>query len=233
MGYFDNIRQKLTGQSQQQQPQNQQGSDNNEGNQQQNLSQRSQSAGIPQEPAGVLDAYKDLYTPDTKEPEKAPEFNLAADKLDGVVNSQDFMQGVNPELMQKLQSGDMSALGEIINHATRRAYRSALEHGSTLTGKFVDARLGFSEKNLDSRIRSSNLNDHLSQTPNFSNPVVKQHMTSLVNQLSSKHPDAPMKDIVEEAKRIMMEVARGVNPEAEQPQGRQKTTEDWEAYITG
>lgn len=239
MSFFENLRSRMNGGQQSNTPQGQQ-QPQGQGNQGQqpdnNNLQQSQSSpggtngGISNNPASYLDAYKDLYTPQQATSE-APEFNLDSEKLNGVVNSQDFMQGIDPSAMQKLQSGDMSALGDIINHATRNAYKAALTHGSTLTGKYVGARFDHADKGLDGKIKSSQLQDHLSRTPNFSNPVVKQQMTDIVQRLSQKHPDAPYEDVVNEAKRILTEVAGAVNPES--PQNKPQVKEqDWEAFMS-
>jgi len=232
-GFFDRLRSMGSQQQPQQQPNNQQQQPlPGQGNRPQANSapnQQHQTAGISNDPKSVLDSHADLYTPSTTT-DNVPEFNLASDKLDGVVKSQDFMKDLDPAIMQRLQSGDMTALSDAMNHVGRNAYKAALTHGSTLTGKFVEARFGHADKGLDGRIKSSQLNDHLSRTPNFSNPVVKQQLTDIVTRLQQKHPDAPYEEVIEEGKRILGEVANSINPKTPDPKAAEAT--DWEDYMS-
>lgn len=237
--YFESLRNKMTGtpppppapQGQQQQNPSQQ--DPNQQQQSMLPGGGSQTTGNPTTPPDPLGSYHDLYTAsDTNTPE-VPSFKLDPDKLGGVAKAQDFMAGLDPALMQKIQSGDMSALGDIIQHATRNAYKSALEHGSTLTDKYVGARFDYSDKGLGNKIREAGVTDSLSSIPGFSNPVARQELVKVAKQLALKHPDASPADIAAEARRYLTELGNHLNPDNERKAAQQKAANvDWDAFMS-
>lgn len=213
-GYFDNLKNAVLNKpAANTQTQAKPEADPNMPNQQQGGAPGGNPANQPQAQVNPANWYEDLYTNKQEDPEQAPQFSLDGTKLDAVANNQSFAGQITDEQKQKLASGDFSVLTDIVESATRKVYRTALEHGSTLTGKFVEARDGFSEKKFSGRVKGEQVNQELAGIPNYSNPAVKSHLNDIANRLSRQHPDASPKEIALEAQRLLMEIANGVNPE--------------------
>jgi len=159
--------------------------------------------------------YEDLYSNTQEDPDKAPEFSLDGEKLKSLSSGQQFItkDSITPEMQAKFAQGDFSDMVTLINQAAQGSHRAALEHGSTLTGKFVEARDSFSEKKFGGRVKTTQVEQELSGLPNYNNPAVKSHLNDIANRLSRQHPDASPREIALEAQRLLMEIANGVNPE--------------------
>lgn len=241
MGYFDKFRSQPKPQ-QQQQPQGQQG----QGPQQQNPSQQdpnqqrqsmlpgngSNATGNPDQPLDPLDAYQGLYNNTDDANDKVPVFELNQDQLGVVTKSQSFMKDVDPALMTRLQSGDMTALSDIIEHATRNSYRASLEHSSKLTDKYVGARFDYEGKGLGGKIRDNLVTGNLSKIPGFSHPVAQQELVKVAKSLAKQHPDASPEEIADEARRYLTELGRSLDPNTQQQADRKKASEtDWDEYM--
>lgn len=240
--YFDNIRSKMFGNGGQTQQQPNQQQDNNPDNQDPNNPQGNSdptqgnnpnAKGNQNNPQGV-DYLAELYTKKGQDPEAVPQFSLDDKNLEGLVNGQDFVGQMNPEDMQKLQSGDFSVLGNMINSAARKAYKAALQHGSTLTGKYSDARFEHYDKQFGSKVRNNSVQTALAGLPNYNKPAIKAHLNDIANRLSSQHPDASPQEIAQEAQRILMELANDVNPENTPEARKSKETQgqtDWSKWL--
>lgn len=213
---------------QQQNPANNTPNNNNVQNGQNNQQQQPGQPGQPNnpnakvnEPANPLDVYSKMFD-NPSNTEAAPSFSIDPKVMDQVVGSQDFMQGVDPELMQKATSGDTQALLQLINHSTRNAYRAAIEHGGVLTDKFVGAREQHSQKGFSSRVKQELTTNALSKTPNFQHPVVRKQLTEVAQRLQSQHPDASPEEIAEMSKDYLTQLAGALNPEDPSKKGGNK-----------
>lgn len=232
-GYFARLRSSFGGGSPSQQP-NTQGtqtpSSGGDNNQQQSNNQ------LPRNDPGsqsALSLHEKLYDPIQGEDDVAPAFKLDGTKLGEVANAQDFVQGVDPNLMASVQAGDLSKLPELLNAVARNSYRSSLEHGSTLTDKFVGARFSHSDKSFSSRVKGELTGQALSDIPGFQSPVVKQQINDIANRLRKQHPDAAPKEIAEEAQRIVVAMADELNPNRKSNGQDSYPDEetDWSKYL--
>lgn len=158
--------------------------------------------------------YEQLYTnTNTGEEDTPPEFKLDGTKLQEVAGGQNFGVSLSDEDKAKLAAGDFSVLEGMMNKVGQNAYKAALEHGSTLTGKFVGARSDYESKKLGSRVKETQVDQELSGLPNYSNPAVKAHLNDIAKRLQQQHPDATPREVALEAQRLLMEIAKGVDPE--------------------
>lgn len=183
-------------------------------------------------PANPLDIYSKIWD-NPVEAGKAPVFNLDPAMMDKVVDAQDFMQGANPELMAKAQTGDTKAIMELIQYAGRQSYRAAMNHNSVLTGKFVEAREGYNEKNVNSRVRGELTNQSLADTPNFKNPVVRKQLTDTAERLQRQYPDAAPAEIAKMTKDYFQELVSAINPTADPKESNARNNEniDWDNFF--
>lgn len=165
----------------------------------------------PQKTVDPFDKFKGMF--DNKAAtDTAPGFTLDDKMLGDVAGAQDFMKGINPELVQKATSGDTGALMQMMNEVARNAYRSSLSHGSRLTESFVGAREGFSEKSFGKKVRGELTVNSLTGTPNFKNPVVREQLIRIANDLQQQHPDAAPEEIGNMAKDYITQLSNAINP---------------------
>jgi len=244
---FGNKNQQQQNTNQQQQNQQQQG--NQQGNQQQNQQQQNGNQqqtnsgimdkgehGNPNEAKNPLDAFTSMFqNTDNGEQNTVPKFDLPKDKLEATAKSMDFLQGLDQELLQKAMTGDAASFLEVIQHASRSSYQSALDHGSKLSDQFINQRLSFDEKGFASKVNSQLTQQELSTTANFNHPVVKQQLTEVAQRLAKANPDAAPADIARMAKEYVVEMANAINgtsAEDAAKKDKEKSGEvDWTSYF--
>lgn len=167
------------------------------------------NANTPSEPVDPFDKYKGMF--DTKaNTDVAPNFTLDEKMLGDAAGQQDFLKGISPELVQKATSGDTTALMQMINEAGRNAYKAALSHSGRLTESFVGAREGYQDRGFSKRVRGEMTVNALTQTPNFKNPVVREQLTRIANDLQAQHPDAAPGEIADMAKDYIMQLSSAI-----------------------
>lgn len=166
-------------------------------------------------------------------PEAAPSFSLDDKILSEVAGSQDFMKGINPELMQKATSGDVSAMFEIMHSVSRNAYKASLSHGSKLTEGFIGSRESFNEKGFGKKVRGELTVNALTGTPNFQNPVVRKQLIKIAEGLQMQHPDAAPEEIANMAKEFVTELSNAIKPATENAaeEGGQKQDTDFNKWF--
>ncbi len=185
-----------------------------------------------QQPANPMDNWGKLWdTP--KDGDKAPAFTLDDKVLGDVASKQDFMQGIDPALMERATNGDPKAMIELMGNVSRNAYKTAMGHGSMLTDKFVTAREGFNEKGLGTKVRKELTEHALADTPNFSHPVVRQQLTMIADRLQAQYPDLPPAEIAKEAKRYLTELAGAITPQkaARKAKAGEVGSTNWDDFI--
>ena len=96
-------------------------------------------APIKQEPINPLDAYAKIFENANKE-EVRRLLMLIIKFLMKFQGKMNFISQANPELLQKAQSGDTSAIIELIQEVGCNAYKSALHHTTALTDAHLTRR---------------------------------------------------------------------------------------------
>lgn len=187
----------------------------------------------PNEPANPLDVYGKMFDNPQSNDDAPPNFAIDPKVMDQVVGSQDFMKGINPELMQKATSGDINALMELMQHSSRSAYRAAIEHGGVLTDKFVGAREQYGQKKLPDVLKSHLTEQQLAaNTPNYKHPVVKQQLKDIASRLQRTHPDAQPQEIAEMAKDYLQQLMTAISPTDQNTEANNTPKEtDWDKFF--
>lgn len=189
----------------------------------------------PVEPVNPLDVYKGIFDTSKNQAEDvAPSFKLDESVLSEVSGKLQFASGVNPELMQRAQSGDVNALIEMMNAVAQNAYKAAIGHGAALTDTHLNSRADYEKKTLGNKVKEQLISSQLADVPNASHPVVKAELARIASMLAKQNPDASAEQIKTEAVRYLNEVQAAMNP-TPQSQQTQKTAgevDDWEAFLT-
>jgi len=182
-------------------------------------------------PVDPLAPFAKMYDTPTQQ-DTAPQFALDNAALTAAAGSLNFMQGVDPAIMQRAEAGDSKAIMQLIEHAGRQAYQSALSHSSTLTNKFTEAREAFNNKGFSGKVKSELTVNAMTGMANFDHPVVRKELIKVAQDIQRQHPDASPQEVATRAKEYITELSRAVNPSSTTPQskGTQQST-DWDAFF--
>lgn len=187
-------------------------------------------ANNPQTPADPLAPFAKMYdTPEAQD--TAPQFNLDPTALSQAASSLSFLKGVDPEVMQKAQSGDTAALVQLMEASARNAYQTALSHSATLTGKFTEAREGFNAKNFSSNVRGELTVNALAGTQNFAHPVVRKELTRIAKEMQKQHPDAQPQEIAQMARDYLTELNTAIAPASAKQESQSTGPTDWDTFF--
>lgn len=218
-----NFSQFFSPRQQQQQPQNPQGTQQNQQQQQQpanantpsgqNNSGNTNPSGIqPNQNNNVdtdpLDIFKGLFD-NTKQnqPETPPSFTLAPDKLKEISGSLDFRQNINPELMQRAQSGDFNAQMEIMNGMMQQLYQTQMTHTSALSGEYINQRFGFEDKRLDSKVNGV-MTSNAVKGLDVKHPLIRQQLDDIAKRIRQQNPEATPDEVAKGAMTYLQELSK-------------------------
>lgn len=163
--------------------------------------------------------------------EAAPSYSLDDKTLGEVASSQDFMKGINPELMQKATNGDIGALMQMMNEVSRNSYKASLQHGGKLNEGFVQAREKFSEQGFSKKVGRELTVNALTGTPNFQNPVVRKQLIQIAERIQQQNPDASPEEIAQQSRDYITELGNAINPQAK-PAGKETAgATDWDRWF--
>lgn len=158
-----------------------------------------------------LDVYSKMFdNPSNKE--APPSFTMDDKILGDVAKGQDFMRGVDADLVAKATSGDVQALMQMMNEVGRNAYKASLSHSGKLTEGFITSREGYNEKGFSSKVRGELTVNALTGTPNFKNPVVRKQLTMIAENLQKQHPDAAPEEIAQMSREYITELSKAIAP---------------------
>lgn len=186
-----------------------------------------------------IDKYQKMFDNAVNDSDiQAPSFKLDPVIVADVSSKLDFTKGINPELLQKAQGGDASAIMELIKSVGSNAYRASLEHTTSLTDAYLNKRTEFDNKRLSKGVKEQLTSDALNSNPNFKHPVIKAELNRIAKQMaaSPEYVDASPKDIAEAAATYLTELHNAMNPAdpSKTKEGKQKPDEvDYMKYITG
>lgn len=244
-GFFGQLFQRGSQQNQQQQHNRQQ----NQNQQQQNNNQQQQNqqqngTNNPEQIQSPLDAYKGLFDNIPDNQEQAPQFDIDLKQINGVADSLDFTRSMPDDMRESIMEtfGDKAqAVEALLNHIGRQAYATAIKHGSSLTGKYIDVRSGFDRKGLDKVVK-----DHMTLSGVDTlevarkNPVVRENLRMIAQNLARKYPDATPQEIQDMSQKFFKDMATALTPENIQQQqelDRKKAPGgedfDWEGWQKG
>ncbi len=164
-------------------------------------------------------------------PETPPAFALDPAQLKTVAGAQDFMKGINPELMEKARTGDSTAIMEMMHQVARNSYEASLGHTAKLTEGFVTARETHASKQFGGNVKGELTKSTMSSIPGWSNPVVRKQLTQHAEALQRVHPDASPQEIVTMVKEYVTGLAAAINPSKEAQEKPKNEKTDWDAWF--
>lgn len=203
-----------------------------QGQQQGQTNQQGQANQQPQTPANPLDAFNGMFDNSNTEADKPPSFFLPKDTLDTVARGQNFVSGIDNELMTKALSGDAQSLVDVINATAQNAYKASMDHMSGLSDRYVNNRLDFDNKSFGNKVKEQLTTAELSNnTPGFNHPVVKAQLSSVAKDLAKKNPDASPQEIATMARSYITQLAQAINPQSDQTETKSAGNTNWDEYF--
>ena len=191
-----------------------------------------------------LDIFKDLFQNSDNGDDAPPSFSLDPTKLQNVAGQLNFAGQLSPEDLEGLKSGDAEKITGILNRVGQNSYMTLMQHLPALTDKYVSARVAHATKGLGGQVKQTLTKQALSKLAT-NNPVLKQQMDIIGQQLLSKFPDADPDWIAEQTSDYFVSMAKLIKPDAfrneNDPTPTPKDTRDisqkpdfnWGTYLTG
>lgn len=201
-----------------------------QGQQGQPTQQASQSA--PVKPQG-LDYLTSLFDNGGGESNgnQAPRLQINGEQIGKVASGHDYSSLVTPEHLAKLQSGDMSALGEMFNNLGRQVYQQAMQDATYLTDGYVDKRFSHADSQFEQRVARTTSTQNV-QGVNDLHPMAKNMLLSTVAQLRQANPQAPQAELEAEAWELLHSLGTQFDRKGRQQQQQQKAAEtDWDEVL--
>ena len=194
-------------------------------------------------PPNPLDIYGKIFenNPDADSNSAPPSLSLDSNVLSDVTKQLDFTKSLDAEMMQRLQSGDLSSLPDVLNQVARQAYSTAMQHNSALVDKFVSQRAEYDAGRIAPTVKSALTESKLSSTmEGMDFPGMKQQLTEVASKLAKAYPDASPDWIAEQAQSYTRDSAMralGINPEqiqqlqSQEQQQKTAADTDWSTYF--
>lgn len=179
-----------------------------------------------------LDYLRELFDnkPANGQGKQAPRLQLTAEQIGGVAQKHDFSSAVPQEALQKLQSGDMSALGDILNSVGRQIYQQAMQDATYLTDHYVDSRVGHENESFDARVARSMSTSNI-QGINDLHPVAQNMLKQTISQMREFNPQASQSELEAQAWQMLQSLGSQFDREGRAKQQRAQQAEpDWDEY---
>ena len=161
---------------------------------------------------------------------QAPQFDIPQDALATVAKQLDYSKAIPQEALQKLQSGDMSALGDILNSALQAQYMTMMQQMPKLTQAYVDNRISHDRQSFQSDVRSQVVENSLNIKD--LHPVAQTMFRDTAKKLAAQYPDANPQEIEQQTWQLMETLGGQFNRTAQVQQKAQKASEvNWDEFI--
>lgn len=178
-----------------------------------------------------LESFKMFHTVKDDATDVAPVFELDDTALDGAAAQMDFTRGIPAQLLADADAGDAKANREVNKLMAANAYKAALKHSSTLTGRFTEARMAHEGRSFGSRVRGELTSSALSENTAFQNPTVRKQLTTWAVELQKQHPDASPKEIAQMAQDYLITLSDAANPRKADPASSGPKATNWDEYF--
>lgn len=111
-----------------------------------------------------------------------------ADRVRQGLGAVDFTRSANPEVMQRITAGDMSALPELLNHVARESTYQALQASHQFVDRGVKTGLDRFGGSLDDRIRDYAVRTDNPEHEVLNNPSVAPMYSAIKQTIAQNNP---------------------------------------------
>lgn len=184
-----------------------------------------------------LDAFSDIWNTEANPAAQGqPLFNVSQEKMLEAARKQDFKSVATPEQMAQITAGGAEAaqaMFDIMNAMAQNVYAQSAFASTRLIEGALDKSKFAKVDDVDSRIRSSSLNNSLRQeNPIFNHPAAQPLLQSVQQQLLVKHPTATPQELTQMAQEYLTQFAAMANgPAVQQAAAKAPKGEDWGKFF--
>ena len=171
-----------------------------------------------------LDLYGALQQNSGNGSKTAPEFAIPSETIQKAAGQLDFVKSIPQDAMSKLQAGDLSALGEVLNAVGRNAYSMAMEHGIAVTGKHIGDRMAFESEGFDERISTKLTTSNVKSIESL-HPNAQSMFKDTLVKLRKEYPGASQEELEGATWEIFQEFSGQFNKDGKQQEQQQKAQE--------
>lgn len=162
-----------------------------------------------------LDSWKSLFdNKDTQDSNNPPSMRIPQAKLGEIAQTLDFSQSIPPEALARLQEGDFSALGDVLNSVARNAYMQALDHSTGVTEHYLNTRLQSERDTFNTQARVSTVESQLNVSD--LDPVAQDMFRETARRVSVSNPTLNAKQVEEQTWSMMQAFSNQFNREGKQ-----------------
>lgn len=148
------------------------------------------------------------------------------------VNSVDFLRGVPQETMQRLSSGDMTALPDIINHAVREVFVASAQTTHGMIDHGVQSGLDRFGGGLDDRFRDYEIRRQNPSNEVMQHPAVAPVFQMLKAQVAQQFPNYSPEQVNAQAQKWFDSLHGAMSgKQQEQTQNNVPKQQDWTASF--
>jgi len=148
------------------------------------------------------------------------------------VTSVDFLRGVPQETMQRLSSGDMTALPDIINHAVRESYIASAQTTHGMIDRGVQTGIDRFGTGLDDRFRDYEIRRQNPANEIMSHPAVAPVFQMLKSQVAQQFPNYSPEQVSAQAQKWFDSLHGAMSgKQQEASQSNAPKQQDWTASF--
>lgn len=187
-------------------------------------------AGQKSDKQSGLDLLEQLFQNDNQQADgQAPAFSIPPEKLTEAASKMDFGQSIPQEALQSLQSGDMSALPDILNSFGRQVYQVAMQHNMAVTGQYLNSRFDHENDKLRGSLRQEVIGSQLnvSDLPGPAQAMFR----NIAQQAASKFPDKTAQEIESYTWEIFQGISNAFNRDAQRAEQSKPRPIDYDEYF--
>jgi len=160
---------------------------------------------------------------------------LKPEALSKIASSIDFSSGVAPDLITKIQGGDLTALPELLQVVGQNAYTQSMSHASLLSNRVMDSKFDVQASTLPDTINNAITSKQTSAAiPGAGDPVVDMVVGNLSSSIKAKYPMATPDQVANMTRQAMAQLNATMNPAAPTPaQQREQDAMNWDDFEQG
>lgn len=156
---------------------------------------------------------------------------LSEENIDKLVGTQNYISAIPPELLTKINGGDISSLVSLMNHIGQQAYKSAILHSTSITDAVSQSQLsnlqGKTQQTVSDLLKRNKMREQ-EQIPD--NALIDDLFSTITGKLRTAKPDASEEDLHSLAKEVLGLAYNTLNP---QPNSQKAPVMNYEAMLDG
>lgn len=182
-----------------------------------------------------LDNYAELWQPVKQVEGAAPPASIVpqldSTKLRASIKDANFIQSIDPTMMQNAMKGDVAAFSHVLNEAVKLGFEQSVLAGRTLTETSINNFGSNQRSEIPGMVKSQMVRETLQENPLYQHEATRPLISALEQQLSQKYPTATAAEITSHAQNYIKEFAAIAAPKQESNLPRLSKKEDFSNFF--